>query len=57
MKKDTLTGLMPGELEVGEKKTVYEGTLTQLYNNDSTSAQQSQDVALLDKLDKKLRSY
>jgi len=46
-----------GELEVGEKKTVYEGTLDQLYNNDFRTfiEYNRQDVALLDKLDKKLR--
>ena len=46
-----------GELEVGENKTVYEGTLDQLYNNDFKKfiEYNRQDVALLDKLDKKLR--
>ena len=46
-----------GELEVGERKTVYEGTLDQLYNNDFRRfiEYNRQDVALLDKLDKKLR--
>ena len=46
-----------GELEVGENKTVYEGTLDQLYNNDFEKfiEYNRQDVALLDKLDKKLR--
>lgn len=46
-----------GELEVGENKTVYEGTLDQLYNNDFERfiEYNRQDVALLDKLDKKLR--
>jgi DNA polymerase elongation subunit (family B) len=46
-----------GEMEVGEKKTVYEGTLDQLYNNDFRTfiEYNRQDVALLDKLDKKLR--
>ena len=46
-----------GEMEIGEKKTVYEGTLDQLYNNDFRTFIQynRQDVALLDKLDKKLR--
>jgi len=46
-----------GETEVGEKKTVYEGTLDQLYNNDFRTfiEYNRQDVALLDKLDKKLR--
>jgi DNA polymerase elongation subunit (family B) len=42
-----------GEME----KTVYEGTLDQLYNNDFRTfiEYNRQDVALLDKLDKKLR--
>ena len=46
-----------GELEIGEKKTVYEGTLDQLYNNDFRTfiEYNRQDVALLDKLDKKLK--
>jgi len=46
-----------GELEVGEKKTVYEGTLDQLYNNDFRKfiEYNRQDTALLDKLDKKLK--
>jgi len=46
-----------GELEVGENKTVYEGTLDQLYNNDFRTfiEYNRQDVALLDKLDKKLK--
>ena len=46
-----------GELEVGERKTVYEGTLDQLYNNDFETfiEYNRQDVALLDKLDRKLR--
>ena len=46
-----------GEMEVGENKTVYEGTLDQLYNNDFKTfiEYNRQDVALLDKLDKKLR--
>jgi DNA polymerase elongation subunit (family B) len=46
-----------GEMEVGENKTVYEGTLDQLYNNDFETfiEYNRQDVALLDKLDKKLR--
>ena len=46
-----------GELEIGENKTVYEGTLDQLYNNDFRTfiEYNRQDVALLDKLDKKLR--
>lgn len=46
-----------GEIEVGENKTVYEGTLDQLYNNDFETfiEYNRQDVALLDKLDKKLK--
>jgi DNA polymerase elongation subunit (family B) len=46
-----------GEMEVGEKKTVYEGTLDQLYNNDFRTfiEYNRQDVALLDKLDQKLK--
>jgi len=46
-----------GEIEVGENKTPYEGTLDQLYNNDFKKfiEYNRQDVALLDKLDKKLR--
>jgi len=46
-----------GEIEVGENKTVYEGTLDQLYNQDFETfiEYNRQDVALLDKLDKKLR--
>ena len=46
-----------GEMEIGENKTVYEGTLDQLYNNDFETfiEYNRQDVALLDKLDKKLR--
>jgi DNA polymerase elongation subunit (family B) len=46
-----------GELEVGESKTVYEGTLDQLYNNDFKKfiEYNRQDTALLDKLDKKLK--
>jgi len=46
-----------GEMEIGENKTVYEGTLDQLYNNDFRKfiEYNRQDVALLDKLDKKLR--
>ena len=44
-----------GELEVGEKKTVYEGSLDALYNNDFRTfiEYNRQDTALLDKLDKK----
>ena len=46
-----------GEMEVGERKTVYEGTLDQLYNNDFKTfiEYNRQDVALLDKLDRKLK--
>jgi DNA polymerase elongation subunit (family B) len=46
-----------GEMEVGESKTVYEGTLDQLYNNDFRTfiLYNRQDTALLDKLDKKLK--
>lgn len=46
-----------GELEIGENKTVYEGTLDQLYNQDFRKfiEYNRQDTALLDKLDKKLR--
>jgi DNA polymerase elongation subunit (family B) len=44
-------------MEVGESKTVYEGTLDQLYNNDFRTfiEYNRQDTALLDKLDKKLK--
>lgn len=46
-----------GELEVGERKVEYDGTLDQLYNNDFKRFIQynRQDTALLDKLDKKLK--
>jgi DNA polymerase elongation subunit (family B) len=46
-----------GEMEIGENKTVYEGTLDQLYNNDFRTfiMYNRQDTALLDKLDKKLK--
>ena len=46
-----------GEWEIGEKKTVYEGSLDQLYNQDFRTFVEynRQDVALLDKLDRKLR--
>jgi len=46
-----------GEIEVGENKVPYEGTLDALYNNDFRKFIQYniQDTALLDKLDKKLR--
>ena len=45
------------EYELGERKTVYEGTLDQLYNNDFKKFVEynRQDTALLDKLDRKLR--
>jgi len=45
------------EYELGEKKTQYEGTLDQLYNNDFKKfiEYNRQDTALLDKLDKKLK--
>ena len=44
-------------MEVGESKTVYEGTLDQLYNNDFRRFVEynRQDCALLNKLDKKLK--
>jgi DNA polymerase elongation subunit (family B) len=46
-----------GEMEIGESKTVYEGTLDQLYNNDFRKfiEYNRQDCALLNKLDKKLK--
>jgi len=46
-----------GEMEVGETKTVYEGTLDQLYNNDFRKfiEYNRQDTSLLNKLDKKLK--
>ena len=46
-----------GEYELGEKKVAYEGTLDTLYNQDFEKfiAYNRQDVALLDKLDKKLK--
>jgi DNA polymerase elongation subunit (family B) len=46
-----------GEMEIGENKTVYEGTLDQLYNNDFRRfiEYNRQDCALLDKLDNKLK--
>ena len=46
-----------GEMEVGESKTVYEGTLDQLYNNDFRKfiEYNRQDCALLNKIDKKLK--
>ncbi len=45
------------EYELGETKTVYEGTLDQLYNNDFRKfiKYNRQDVSLLDKLDRKLK--
>jgi DNA polymerase elongation subunit (family B) len=46
-----------GEMEVGETKTVYEGTLDQLYNNDFKKfiEYNRQDCALLDKIDRKTK--
>jgi DNA polymerase elongation subunit (family B) len=46
-----------GEIEVGENKTVYEGSLDQLYNNDFKRfiEYNRQDTMLLEKLDKKLK--
>jgi DNA polymerase elongation subunit (family B) len=46
-----------GEYELNERKTAYEGTLDQLYNNDFETFVEynRQDVALIDKLDKKLK--
>ena len=46
-----------GEMEIGERKTVYEGTLDQLYNNDFKTfiEYNRQDCALLNKLDQKLK--
>jgi len=46
-----------GEMEIGENKTVYEGTLDQLYNKDFHTfiEYNRQDVALLNKLDDKLK--
>jgi DNA polymerase elongation subunit (family B) len=46
-----------GEMEIGEKKTVYEGTLDALYNNDFRKfiEYNRQDVSLLNKLDDKLK--
>ena len=46
-----------GEHEIGEKKTVYEGSLDQLYNQDFRTfiEYNRQDVALLDKMDQKLK--
>jgi DNA polymerase elongation subunit (family B) len=46
-----------GETEIGESKTVYEGSLDQLYNNDFRKfiEYNRQDCALLNKLDQKLK--
>jgi len=46
-----------GEMEIGENKTVYEGTLDQLYNNDFRRfiVYNRQDTLLLNKLDDKLK--
>jgi len=46
-----------GEYELNERKTQYEGTLDQLYNNDFRTfiLYNRQDTMLLDKLDKKLK--
>jgi len=46
-----------GEHELGERKTAYEGTLDQLYNQDFKTfiEYNRQDTALLHKLDQKLR--
>ncbi len=46
-----------GEYEVGERKTQYEGTLDQLYNNDFKKfiEYNRQDVLLLAKIDAKLK--
>lgn len=46
-----------GELEVGENKVPYDGTLDQLYRNDFLKfiEYSRQDVFLLDKLDEKLK--
>ena len=45
------------EYELGERKTQYEGTLDQLYNNDFKTfiEYNRQDTMLLDRLDKKLK--
>ena len=45
------------EYELGEHKTVYEGTLDQLYNNDFKTfiEYNRQDTMLLEKLDRKLK--
>lgn len=46
-----------GEIEVGEKKVIYDGTLDQLYNNDFKKfiLYNRQDVALLNKINEKLK--
>jgi len=46
-----------GEVEIGENKVPYEGTLDQLYNNDFEKfiAYNRQDTEMLVKIDKKLR--
>ena len=46
-----------GEMEVGEKKVAYEGSLDRLYNHDFFKFLEYniQDVMLLDKMDKKLQ--
>ena len=46
-----------GEIELGERKTQYEGTLDQLYNNDFEKfiTYNRQDVMLIVKMDKKLQ--
>lgn len=46
-----------GHFEIGETKTVYEGTLDQLYNNDFRTfiIYNRQDTSLLNKLDQKLK--
>ena len=46
-----------GEYELNERKTAYEGSLDQLYNQDFETfiTYSRQDVALLDKLDTKLK--
>jgi DNA polymerase elongation subunit (family B) len=46
-----------GEMEIGENKTVYEGSLDQLYNNDFHKfiVYNRQDTLLLNKLDDKLK--
>ena len=45
------------EYELGERKTQYQGTLDQLYNNDFKTfiEYNRQDCALLDRMDKKLK--